>query len=111
MRVAHLTLAILVLLGAISVGVELASFNQKLGGLPHMSTSQTWQSPNVLSSLMFLLVAVSVASVTSMLLPTNRMTLTITGLFFVVSCLALWALHRTCVGMMSSGSSGPVAWW
>lgn len=112
MRVAQTTVAAVVLIAVVAVGVELVRFNEQLGGLPHMSTSQTWQSPNILSSIMFLLIALAAASASSLLLPLTRATLAATSLFGAVALLALWALHRTFMGLMLSGSSaGPISWW
>ena len=111
MRRAQIALAALVAITALAVMVELARFNSDLGGLPHMSASQTWRSPNLLSSAMFLLIGIVVASASSTLLPASRVALSAVSLFAVVSLVGLWALHRTVSQMMTSGTSGPISWW
>jgi hypothetical protein len=112
MRIARVILLGLVLMATVAVGVELVLFNGRLGGLPHMSTAETWQSPNLLSSLLFLLIAVGGGAGTLIVQPANRTSLLLAVLFSVVALLALWVVHRTCVGMIESGrSSGPISWW
>jgi hypothetical protein len=111
MRVAQITIAMLVLSGALVVALELIVFNEHLGGLPHMRTVETWETPNVFSAVVFLLAALAIASVTFALLPATRSTLISVSLFCLVAVVAFWAIHRTLVVMGSSASSGAISWW
>jgi hypothetical protein len=111
MRIAKTIVATSVFVASVAVAAELIRFNDRLGGLPYMTVLQTWQTPNYLSSVMFLLGAVAVGAVTTFFLPTTRFVLTGTLLYSGVALVALWALHRTLVVIQSSASSGAISWW